>query len=88
MVQPPSNGDGLRRHPAHPGPTVFPPQPPDLSSVLARNIQALQDRRQCEEAEATAEERIAQAITRFTGSMPFVYIHLALFGFWIVANLG
>ena len=26
--------------------------------------------------------------TRFTGSMRFVYLHLALFGFWIVANLG
>ena len=37
---------------------------------------------------ATAEERIAEAITRFTGSMRFVYLHLALFGFWIVANLG
>jgi len=34
------------------------------------------------------QERIAEAITRFTGSMLFVYIHLALFGFWIVANLG
>ena len=27
-------------------------------------------------------------ITRFTGSMRFVYLHLALFGFWIFANLG
>ena len=34
------------------------------------------------------EERIADAITRFTGSMLFVYLHLAFFGFWIVANLG
>ena len=40
------------------------------------------------EQEATAEERIAEAITRFTGSMRFVYLHLAFFGFWIVANLG
>jgi uncharacterized membrane protein len=38
--------------------------------------------------EATAEERVAEAITRFTGSMLFVYLHLAFFGFWIVANLG
>ena len=34
------------------------------------------------------QEKIAEAITRFTGSMLFVYIHLALFGFWIIANLG
>jgi uncharacterized membrane protein len=56
--------------------------------VLERNIRALQRRRQQEGKEATAEERIAEAITRFTGSMRFVYLHLAFFGFWIVANLG
>ncbi len=27
-------------------------------------------------------------MTRFTGSLLFVYLHLALYGFWIVANLG
>jgi uncharacterized membrane protein len=56
--------------------------------VLERNIQALKARREREEAEATAQERIADAITRFTGSMLFVYLHLAFFGFWIIANLG
>ena len=44
--------------------------------------------RQREEKEAAVEERVAEAITRFTGSMRFVYLHLAFFGFWIVANLG
>jgi uncharacterized membrane protein len=56
--------------------------------VLERNIRALQRRRQNEEREATIEERVAEAITRFTGSMRFVYLHLALFGFWVLANLG
>src|SRR3954454_10888446 len=70
------------------GPTYPPPQPPGMSSALERNIRALQLRRQREEVEATAEERIAEAITRFTGSMLFVYLHLAFFGFWIVANLS
>ena len=70
------------------GPIYPPPQPPGLSPVLERNIRALQLRRERERAEATAEERVAEAITRFTGSMRFVYLHLALFGFWIVANLG
>ena len=31
---------------------------------------------------------MADAIGRFTGSMPFVYLHLLVFGFWIGANLG
>jgi uncharacterized membrane protein len=69
-------------------PTSPPAQPPGLSSTLERNIRALQLRRQKEEAQSTVEERIADAITRFTGSMAFVYLHLAFFGGWIVANLG
>ena len=63
-------------------------RPRGLSPVLERNIQALQLRRQREASEATTEERLADAITRFTGSMRLVYLHLAFFGFWIVANLG
>jgi uncharacterized membrane protein len=84
IAQPPNKGAGSGRR----GPTTPPPQPPGLSSVLARNIQTLNERRRQEEAEATIQERTAEAITRFTGSMPFVYLHLAFFGFWIVANLG
>jgi uncharacterized membrane protein len=64
------------------------PQPPGLSSVLERNIKTLNERRKREEKQATAQEKLAEAITRFTGSMLFVYIHLAIFGFWIIANLG
>ncbi|WP_244947828.1 DUF1003 domain-containing protein [Azospirillum baldaniorum] len=69
-------------------PPTYPPPSPGLSAVLERNIDALHQRREREEVEATAEERIADAITRFTGSMTFVYLHLAFFGFWIIANLG
>src|SRR5947208_15107721 len=34
------------------------------------------------------QEKIADAVTHFTGSMLFVYIHLILFGIWIFWNLG
>jgi uncharacterized membrane protein len=71
----------------HQAPTVPPPAPDGLAPVLERNIQALQERRLREEREASAQERVADAITRFTGSLRFVYLHVALFGFWIVANL-
>jgi uncharacterized membrane protein len=70
------------------GITVPPPAPNGLATALQRNIQALQKRRLAEEAAAGTEERIAEAITRFTGSMRFVYLHLALFGLWVLANLG
>ena len=71
-----------------PTPTVPSPGPDSLSTSLKRNIQALEDRRREEAAVATREVRIAAAITRFTGSMTFVYIHLAFYGAWILVNLG
>ncbi len=71
-----------------PGPTVAPPQPGSLNRALTRNIGALQERRRAEAAAASVQDRIASAITRFTGSLDFVYLHLAFFGFWILANLG
>jgi uncharacterized membrane protein len=59
-----------------------------LNSALKRNIEALRRRRAEEEARAGFEERVASAVTRFTGSMVFVYVHALLYGFWIVANIG
>lgn len=68
--------------------TAPPVSPPGLSPVLERNIQAMRERRRQEEAAASAQDRLAEAITRFTGSMAFVWLHAALYGAWIVVNLG
>ncbi|GEP05296.1 DUF1003 domain-containing protein [Methylobacterium oxalidis] len=68
--------------------TFPPPQPSGLAPALARNIRALQERRSQEERKASRQERVAEAITRFTGSMAFVYLHVVLFGFWILVNAG
>ncbi|MBL0403697.1 DUF1003 domain-containing protein [Microvirga aerilata] len=75
--------DAHRRSPSTP-----PPQPSNFTSVLERNIDALRRKRQEEERKATLQDRIAEVITRFTGSMAFVYVHLALVGGWVAANLG
>jgi uncharacterized membrane protein len=83
-----STGEFRVSRDARRGLTAPPAKPPGLGPVLERNIEALQRRRRREQADATLEERVAEAITRFTGSMRFVYLHLAFFGFWIVANLG
>ncbi|MDB5404144.1 MAG: hypothetical protein JWQ55_6162 [Rhodopila sp.] len=67
----------------------MPPNEPDsLSTALTRNIEAMEQRRLREAAAATRHERIVEAITAFMGSMPFVYLHLALYGAWILINLG
>ena len=68
--------------------TFPPPQPSGLSPALARNIRTLQERRAHEERQASLQERVAEAITRFTGSMAFVYLHVVLFGFWTLVNSG
>jgi uncharacterized membrane protein len=59
-----------------------------LSPALERNIQSIMARRRKAERLASAEEHAAAAISRFAGSMTFVYIHLVLFGGWIIANCG
>lgn len=68
-------------------PTYPPPPPKGLAPVLDRNIEALRARRAGEKKKASWEERLADAITLFAGSMLFVYIHMAVFGFWLLANL-
>jgi uncharacterized membrane protein len=60
----------------------------DMAGVVERNIEALVARRAREERTKGLQDRLADAITRFTGSMRFVYLHLVIFGLWIVINLG
>jgi len=70
---------------SRPTPTV---QPSDgLAGALTRNIEALAERRRLEEKRATAQDRLAQAITRFAGSMAFVYLHAAVVGGWVLVNV-
>lgn len=65
-----------------------PPPKSELTRVVERNIGALVDTNREAERRRTLEERLADAITRFTGSMLFVYIHLVIYGGWILMNLG
>lgn len=60
---------------------------PELASVVRRNVRALLEMRQRAEREQSVEDRIAAAITRFTGSLWFVYLHLLLLAGWLAANL-
>lgn len=61
---------------------------PSMARIVQRNIAALIARRQQEENERRIQDKIADAVTRFTGSLSFVYIHIVGFGLWIVINLG
>jgi uncharacterized membrane protein len=59
-----------------------------LSSTLQGNIGALRERRKKEKRDADSEEKLADAITAFTGSMRFVYLYLVMYGAWIAWNLA
>ncbi|MBB3320091.1 MULTISPECIES: DUF1003 domain-containing protein [unclassified Rhizobium] len=59
-----------------------------VSSRLDRNIEALLSRRREEERKASAQDRVAAAMTHFAGSMTFVYINAIVFGSWILINIG
>ncbi len=43
--------------------------------------------RHAEERSRDLQDRIADAITRFAGSMPFVYIHIVWFTLWIAIGV-
>ena len=59
-----------------------------MAQVVERNVQALFDRQRQQEKLQIFEERLADRITRLTGGMLFVYLHLTAFTLWILINLG
>ena len=69
-------------------PTVPPPQPEGMARSLLRNIEAMAERKREESRAATRQQKLAESITAFTGSMLFVYLHLTIYAAWIVINLG
>jgi uncharacterized membrane protein len=61
---------------------------PALADVIERNIETMADVRAAEKAHANLQDRLANGLTRFSGNMWFVYIHMAWFGWWIAQNEG
>jgi uncharacterized membrane protein len=59
-----------------------------LAGVLEQNIDSLVKVRLAKEREKGVQERIADALTRFSGGMLFVYVHAIWFGVWIAVNVG
>src|SRR4051812_43158086 len=68
-----------------------PPAPDNaanMARVVERNIQAILAHREADEQQLGWQQKLAAAITRFAGSMWFVYLHLLIYGLWITINLG
>jgi uncharacterized membrane protein len=61
---------------------------PALSNVIERNIRTIIQLREKAACERSVQNRIADAITSFSGRMVFAYIHVIWFGVWILLNDG
>jgi uncharacterized membrane protein len=59
-----------------------------LAKVIEQNIHTIINSRRVADNQRTAEERLADRITDFSGRMHFVYFHILWFGIWILINLG
>ena len=59
-------------------PFVPPKLPPPISPAQIKHAEA---------RAADAQNRIADGITRFAGSMTFVYLHVVWFGLWNLTGL-
>jgi uncharacterized membrane protein len=64
------------------------PAPRGLSKILERNIRTIVELRVKQAETRGLQDRIADAVTAFAGSMPFIYLHIIWFAGWILANLG
>lgn len=61
---------------------------PALASVIERNIRTIIHLRMKAERERSVQDKIADAITSFSGRMLFVYVHVVWFVLWILLNTG
>lgn len=64
------------------------PEGAELAGVVHRNIHSLLEVRRKFEREKSWPDRAADLITRFTGSMIFVAMHLVMLVAWFAINLG
>ncbi|HSJ87205.1 MAG TPA: DUF1003 domain-containing protein [Anaerolineales bacterium] len=59
-----------------------------LAGIIEKNIHTIVHSRQFAANQRNGEERLADAITDFSGRMYFVYFHIVWFAVWILINLG
>jgi uncharacterized membrane protein len=61
---------------------------PRSTRLVERNIAALLAQRRKDEKQLGWQEKLADRVTAFAGSMLFVWLHLGVYTAWIIINLG
>lgn len=59
-----------------------------LGGVVRENIESLIAVRDAEEKKKSFQNKFADLLTTFSGSILFVYVHVVWFGLWIYINAG
>ncbi len=59
-----------------------------VAAIIARNIDTLLELRRQLNRTQSPQDRMADAITAFSGSPPFLVFHIVWFTVWMVINLG
>lgn len=61
-------------------------RPKTVGELTRENVRSIAELERAAQAQQTRTDRIADRITRFCGSMPFVWVHVVWFTGWIAMN--
>jgi uncharacterized membrane protein len=61
-------------------------EPSSVEDLTAKNVKSIAEMENAAQAQQTIADRVADRITRFCGSMPFVWVHVVWFTVWILSN--
>jgi uncharacterized membrane protein len=61
---------------------------PALSKIIERNIRTMIQLRRKASRDRGLQDRAADAVTSFSGSVVFVHLHIAWFSIWVLVNTG
>jgi uncharacterized membrane protein len=60
--------------------------PKTAEELTEQNVRSIAELERSAQTQITSADRLADSISRFCGSMPFVWVHVAWFAIWIIGN--
>lgn len=60
--------------------------PKTVDELTAQNVRSIADLERAAQAQQSLADRIADQITKFCGSIAFVWVHVIWFSMWVIAN--